>query len=106
MNGRSHLTVRSVRFWVVLFLLTLFPLTAFSGKGVSAATASTTLQPWTTNGPYNEVGHVGISQIDAISLSPNYENDGTLFAMVAGSGIYKSTDRGASWKNCVLAAIV
>src|SRR6266508_2256112 len=106
MAYRSRLTTRFVRFWVALFVLTLLPLTSFSSKEVSAATTNTTLQPWSTNGPYNEVGHAGISQIDAITLSPSYESDGTLFAMVEGSGIYKSTDRGVSWKNCVLAAII
>ena len=44
MNRRSHLSIRSFRFWLALCVLTLLPLTAFSGKAANAATSL----DWTT----------------------------------------------------------
>jgi hypothetical protein len=33
-----------------------------------------------------------------ISISPNYRNDATLFVSTDGSGVYKSSDRGQTWR--------
>ena len=37
------------------------------------------------------------SSLEAIAISPNYSNDGTVFIGVFGAYIYRSVDRGASW---------
>jgi photosystem II stability/assembly factor-like uncharacterized protein len=36
---------------------------------------------------------------DFVAISPNFSNDGTLFASTADSGFYKTTNAGATWTN-------
>jgi titin len=56
----------------------------------SATTESIPTDVWISNGPYG--GHVYSS-----AISPDYANDGTIFAGTSGPGIYKSTNGGQSW---------
>ena len=40
------------------------------------------------------------SLVSALAISPNYPEDGTVFAGTLEDGLFRSTDRGSSWKGC------
>lgn len=45
---------------------------------------------------WQRIGLLG-GNITAVAVSPNYDSDTTVFAAVAGAGLWRSNDRGVSW---------
>jgi photosystem II stability/assembly factor-like uncharacterized protein len=41
---------------------------------------------------------VGAGVIDSVAVSPDFARDGTVLVSVEGRGLYRSTDRGATWQ--------
>jgi photosystem II stability/assembly factor-like uncharacterized protein len=43
-----------------------------------------------------------LQDLIALSLSPDFAHDGTMFAVVATKGVYRSTDRGSTWQQVLV----
>ncbi len=43
-----------------------------------------------------------LQDLRSLSLSPDFLNDGTMFAVASATGLYRSTDRGSTWKQLLV----
>lgn len=57
---------------------------------IAALPALAGINTWTTNGPEGAI-------VRSFAFSPDYASDGTIFVGTHHNGVYRSTDRGASW---------
>ena len=43
-----------------------------------------------------------LQDLRSLSLSPNFAQDGTMFAVASATGLYRTTDRGSTWKQLLV----